>query len=138
MSAGTLAIDDLEFIVDLRRGPEGTGVCVCKLRQSPGKKFNVTAVQAVLDHTRCNSGGVKTSVETNVSPLTSQIICEVELNPEDEDEEAHRLHVQTIAQGIMAGIVDCLAVTDEAIVLESGPSVDPGKQHEQVVKALAS
>lgn len=125
-----LAIDEFTFKVYLERGSEGIGVCICTL--PPGRRVNFEEVELIKDHTRCNSGGVK------MEPIHKMIVFQIQLNPEDKDDEAHKLHVETTAQGVLSGLVDCLANSGIPLVVDSCKPLSLDEEHLQMIRETSS
>ncbi len=126
----TLAIDEFEVKVHLDRGPIGSAVCICSLPE--GRRLNRSGVERALEHTQANT----TTTDTEI--ISSKVICTIELccqGAEDEDNEKQKLHVETIAEGILSGIVDWLADLGEPVVINSKPRTD---EHLAMVQALVS
>lgn len=131
MSTDTpLAIDEFIIEVDLERGPVGVGFCYCRLPE--GRRLNFDAAEAAFEHTHNSSSGIE------ATPCFKMVVFEIQLNPQDEDAEAQRLHVETTAEGVLAGVVDYLAQDGTTLVCDSDAAQSFEDDHREMIKELAS
>lgn len=112
------------------RGDIGVAVCVC--RPLTGRRVNTDAANRALEHTF--SGDEKHIISTHIG--CSYIIVEVAMpEPEaNETEESIELHVQAIAGGLISGLADYLAITDEDL---TEPTITASSRDRELIGSLS-